>query len=349
MVGNVILRNAWYVAARSDEIGENALLGRTLLDEPVVMWRGAGGQAVALADRCSHRAVPLSLGSIVDGTLQCGYHGVCFDTNGECVKIPGQRVPQAALPVRAYALVERHGFVWLWFGDAAYADADLIPDAYTAADPAWATVGDRILVKCAHELIVENLNNHSHVQYVHPQIGAAGMADAESHMERVGDNVESKHWLLNSQAPPHFARAGNFNGPVDRWFHTTFLPPTTIALDLGCAVAGSGAPEGNRSQGVAFSQWHLITPETATTTHYFWVYARDFALNDERVDEQIRVTAQQTFEEDRAILEAQQRAMDREPGAPLMNIAVDATSIVVARVREEIALREPRELTKAGR
>ena len=344
----MILRDAWYVAACSREIGENQLLGRTLLDEPVVIWRTAG-EAVALADRCSHRAVPLSLGRVVEGTLQCGYHGVCFDAQGACVKIPGQGLPPTALPVRAYPLVERHGFIWLWFGEAASADPGLIPDAHTADDPGWAAVGDRMLVECAHELIVENLNNHSHVQYVHPGIGAAGMADTESHMERIGDTVESKHWLLNSQAPPHFAKAGNFTGPVDRWFHTTFLPPTTITLDLGCAVAGSGAPEGDRSQGVAFSQWHLITPETAATSHYFWVYARNFALDSEAVTAQIRATAQQTFEEDRVILEAQQRSMDRAPGAPLMNIAVDATSIVVARVREEIAARPSRERTTAAR
>src|ERR1700677_5142893 len=100
----MILRNAWYVAAWGHEIGENQLLGRTLLDEPVVMWR-SGGEAIALADRCTHRGVPLSLGSVVDGTLQCGYHGVCFDAQGACVKIPGQGVPQSALPVRAYPLV----------------------------------------------------------------------------------------------------------------------------------------------------------------------------------------------------------------------------------------------------
>jgi phenylpropionate dioxygenase-like ring-hydroxylating dioxygenase large terminal subunit len=344
----MILRNAWYVAAWSHEVVENQPLGRMLCDEPIVLWRSAG-RAVGLSDRCTHRGVPLSLGKIVDGVLQCGYHGVCFDAQGACVKIPGQGVPQSALPARAYPLVERHGFVWFWFGEAAYADPDLIADAHVADDPGWAAVGERILVEAAHELIIENLNNHSHVQYVHPQIGSAGMADAESHMQRIGDHVESKHWLLNCPAPPHFAKAGNFTGPVDRWFDTTFVPPSTVVLDLGCAVAGTGAPEGNRSEAIAFAQLHLMTPETATTTHYFWVYARNFALSDKAVTEQIRVTAQETFEEDRVILESQQRSLNRDPKAPLMNIAVDATSIVVTRVREEIAARPLRELTPAAR
>ncbi len=344
----MILRNAWYVAAWCHEIGENQLLGRTLLGEPVVMWR-TRGQAVALADRCAHRGVPLSLGSVVDGLLQCGYHGVCFDAQGTCVKIPGQGVPQSALPVRPYPLVERYGFVWLWFGDAAYADPGLIPDAHTADDPGWAAAGDRMLVQARHELVLENLNNHAHVPFVHPQIGAAGMADAESHLQRIGDHVESRHWLLNTTAPPHFAKAGNFTGPVDRWFHTTFLAPTTTALDVGCAVAGTGAPEGDRSAGIEISQLHLLTPETETTTHYFWVYARNFALDDAGQTEQLRAAAQQTFNQDLVILEAQQRSLDRDRDAPLMNMAADAASIMVTRIREEIAARPLRELAKVGR
>ena len=75
-------------------------------------------------------------------------------------------------------------------------------------------------------------------------------------------------------------------------------PPTTIVLDIGCAVAGSGAPEGDRSEGIELYSLHLITPETATTTHYFWVYARNFATNDGTLTEQLRTTAQATFLED---------------------------------------------------
>ena len=342
----MILPNAWYAAAWSNEVREGQLLGRTLLDEPVVMWR-ADGRAVALADRCSHRGVPLSLGRIVDGTLQCGYHGVCFDAAGACVKIPGQGVPQSALGVRAYPLTERHGFVWLWFGDPEFADPALVPDVHTADDPAWAATGERIVVNAGHELVIENLNNHAHVEFVHPQIGSPGMADVDSRIQRIGDTVERQNWLLNCQAPPHFAKAGNFTGPVDRWFHTTFLPPSTVTLDVGCAVAGTGAPDGNRSTAIEFSQVHLLTPETKNTTHYFWVYARNFAIEDSALTAQIHATAQQTFQQDQAILEAQQRSVDRDTAAPVMNIAADGAAIIVSRIRQELATRALHEKAKA--
>lgn len=341
----MILRNAWYVAAWGSEVGEETLLARTLLDEPIVLWR-THGRPIALADRCSHRGLPLSLGRVIDGVVECGYHGVCFDADGACVKIPGQGLPPYAIPVRCYPVIERYGFVWVWFGDAERADPDAIPDVHWAEDAGWVAARDRILVKAGHELLLENLNNHSHVEYVHAQVGSGGMSEADVRVRRFGDQVEIARWLLGRPAPPHLAKAGNFTGLVDRWFHGTFTPPTTIVLDLGCAPTGTGAPEGDRSQGIELRSLHLITPETETSTHYFWVYARSFALDDAGLTEQLRATATATFLEDLAILEAQQRALDRNGEQPFMNIAVDAGAITIDRLREEIAGRPLRTLSK---
>jgi vanillate O-demethylase monooxygenase subunit len=64
---------------------------------------------------------------VVGDQIQCGYHGLCFDQDGVCVRVPGQdSVPRAR--VRMYPLVERHGFAWIWLGDAERADTDLVPD-----------------------------------------------------------------------------------------------------------------------------------------------------------------------------------------------------------------------------
>ena len=90
------LRNAWYVAAWGEEIG-SAPLGRTLLGEPVVLYRGADGKAVALADRCCHRGLPLSMGRVEGDRIRCGYHGLVFDPQGICVEVPGQpKIPPGA-------------------------------------------------------------------------------------------------------------------------------------------------------------------------------------------------------------------------------------------------------------
>ena len=80
--------------------------------------------------------------------------------------------------------------------------------------------------------------------------------------------------------PPLFAKAGNFKDNVDRWQYVTWHPPGIVYLDVGCAEAGTGAPQGDRSQGISIWSSHLITPETETSSHYMFGFARDFSLDD---------------------------------------------------------------------
>ncbi len=85
----MFLKNYWYVAAYSDEVGREPL-GRVLLGEPVVLYRTEAGAPVALEDRCAHRRLPLSMGKVIGDTIQCHYHALEDDCTGACVKIPGQ-------------------------------------------------------------------------------------------------------------------------------------------------------------------------------------------------------------------------------------------------------------------
>ena len=73
------LRNTWYVAAWSGEVGRTCL-ARKILGEPVMLYRTAAGKPVALLDRCPHRLLPLSLGTLQGDTIECGYHGLTFDS-----------------------------------------------------------------------------------------------------------------------------------------------------------------------------------------------------------------------------------------------------------------------------
>jgi phenylpropionate dioxygenase-like ring-hydroxylating dioxygenase large terminal subunit len=147
--------------------GHQQPLARTLLDEPVVFFRGASGAVSALEDRCCHRNLPLSHGRVEGDTLTCGYHGMVYDAGGVCVKVPGQEfIPKAAC-VRNFPVREQDGVVWFWPGDPSLA-AHAEPPAYPFhSDPRWAHKGSRYLVQGHHELINDNLIDLSHVGYVH--------------------------------------------------------------------------------------------------------------------------------------------------------------------------------------
>ena len=132
-------KNTWYVVCTPDEI-EDKPLGRTICNEPIVLFRGDEGRVAAVEDFCPHRGAPLSLGFVRDGKLVCGYHGLEMGCDGKCAGMPGQRV-RGFPSIRAYPVVERHGFVWLWPGDPEQADPSLIPELHWANSPDWAYGG----------------------------------------------------------------------------------------------------------------------------------------------------------------------------------------------------------------
>ena len=52
------VKNAWYAAAWNHEIGTEPF-ARTILNEPLVLFRDTAGRVVVLEDRCCHRHLPL--------------------------------------------------------------------------------------------------------------------------------------------------------------------------------------------------------------------------------------------------------------------------------------------------
>src|ERR1700730_6595777 len=110
----MLLRNAWYIGAWADEIGGEQPLARRIFDEPIGLFRDGAGRVGALAARCCHRAAPLSMGTVVEEGIQCGYHGLVIDGSGRCVRIPGQKQIPADAQVRSYPAVEKDQLVWVW-------------------------------------------------------------------------------------------------------------------------------------------------------------------------------------------------------------------------------------------
>jgi len=55
------------------------------------------------------------------------------------------------------------------------------------------------------------------------------------------------------------------------------------------------------------------TPETLGTSHYFFCQARSFALDNDAMTEAIFQDVVTAFDEDRAMIEAQQHMLDRTP------------------------------------
>jgi len=333
--------NAWYAAAWSQEVGRREPLARCVCNRRMVLWRQASGAPVALEDACWHRMLPLSLGSIDGDDVVCRYHGLAFDGKGRCTRMPSQDRLNPKAGVRAYPVLERHRFVWVWPGDPAAADPALVPDMHWNDDPLWAGDGETMLAKCDYRLFVDNLMDLTHETFVHStSIGNRKVAETPMVTTHSGRTVTATRWMFDIDAPPFWREQLGKEGNVDRWQIICFEAPCTIVLDVGVAPAGTGAREGDRSQGVNGRVLNTITPETDRSCLYFWSLVRNYRLRDQSLTAHLRAANARIFTEDQIVVEAQQRALDAAPDRPLRVLNIDAASARARRIIEEMIAQE---------
>jgi vanillate O-demethylase monooxygenase subunit len=243
--------------------------------------------------------------------------------------------------VRSYPVVERHRWIWIWLGDPALADPALIPDLFWNDGPDWAVTGTYHHCDAEYRLMIDAQLDATHVTYVHPDtLGSSSVQATPPKVERKDDGLTIQRWLIGVEPPPIWALAGGFMGLVDRWILATYQPPTGCLFDMGAAEAGTGAPEGDRSQGITNRTSHFVTPETEQSCHYFWLFARNYRIEDEALSERMKPGVHQTFQEDVDVIEAQQRGL--LGGAPPVQIDVNAdiATIQARRVLEGLIAAE---------
>ncbi len=325
------LRNTWYAAAWSRELHER-MLSRTILNEPIVLFRKQDRTVVALQDRCAHRFVPLHLGRLENNIIECKYHGLKFDETGSCIFNPhGDGSIPSGVRVKRYIVVERFGVTWIWMGDPTRADPSQIRCFSEFDDARYTSVTGYTYVAANYQLISDNLLDLTHGQYVHPLFtNSAGPATMEADTSNEPGTVWAKFIRKNQYPNQYFQMLGY---PKDqRGDHRNYMrwnAPGVLLLDVGMTSAG-GLP----SEGISIPTAHLLTPETLTSTHYFWGMARNFRLDDESFSEQLLETGMKVFEnEDKPIIEAQQRAMGASDDLFAMKPALLRTDRAAVRAR----------------
>ncbi len=351
----MFLKNCWYVAAEADEVNREPF-ARTICDEAVVFWRTEAGKAVAFEDRCCHRRMPLRKGATVGDRLRCHYHGLEFDVSGTCVHVPGQQTIPPDARVRAYPVVERYKWIWIWLGDPAEAVEDeIIPFPWRESED-WGDKGTHFHVNADYRLLIDNLLDQSHLAFVHAStIGNAAIAErANIRTIKAGDSVTVARWMVGKPAPPTYRLVMGW-GPdriVDRWAINEFRPPCAVRLLVGAAP---GAAEGKDfgfaeldhsvpENGFAFRNLNFITPETETSCHYFWSNACNIKpITEERTDLQFRQVAA-AFHQDWEVLEMQQQNWDDRP---VINTNADVGWIAARQMIEDQLAEESRSLAAA--
>lgn len=128
-----MIKNQWYAVLSSKDVKRGKPVGTTRLGKKLVLWRDEKGAVCCIADKCCHRGASLSCGRITEGRVACPFHGFEYDAGGRVIRIPangkGSPVP-SNFKVDTYICREKHGFIWLWYGDA----PSVLPDIPFFAD-----------------------------------------------------------------------------------------------------------------------------------------------------------------------------------------------------------------------
>lgn len=290
------------MAGWSAEIGAT-LLRRRILGCAIVLYRLENGRVAALNDRCPHRFMPLSKGERRGDTIRCGYHGLTFDASGKCVHNPfAEKIPNGAV-VRTWPVEERDGIVWLWAGDASRADPARIPDFSAVKDGSGAPpIRGYQLMRANYEYGTDNLMDLSHIEFVHRGTFAGnGVIFKGKHtVHQEGDTLHSNWWMPDVAAPPHTAGVYPPDMRTDHWLNMRWNAPASMLLEVGATPTGTST-----AQGAVVFQAHILTPETDSTTHYFWETARTLPVANPDADAFLRELMTQAFDtEDKPVIEA---------------------------------------------
>jgi len=334
--------DAWYMAAWSDEVGE-ALLRRRLLGKAILFYRLTDGSVTALDDRCPHRFAPLSLGTRNGDEVTCAYHGLTFDGAGACVRNPFGPPPRGAA-VRRWPVREQDGIIWFWPGDPELADDAPLPDfAILHLGQPAPPISGLMPMAADYQYGTDNLMDLSHIEFVHRgSFAGRGVIFAGEHKVRQeGGFLHSDWWMPDVPAPAHTYGIYPPEMRTDHWLEMRWQAPATMLLEIGATPAG-----GERDDGVIVHQAHILTPETADTSHYFWATTRSGGPVTEEGDAMLRGLMSQAFvEEDKPIIEAAFANLDGEDfwAARPVFLGVDAGGARARRLLQSMISRSSHE------
>jgi phenylpropionate dioxygenase-like ring-hydroxylating dioxygenase large terminal subunit len=294
------LRNCWYLAAWSEELAHASALGRTYLDTAVALFRDESGVAAAVEDRCSHRFAPLAAGKVVKGALQCPYHGLRFNAQGQCAHNPYGPALRA-MGIRSFPLVERSRALWIWMGEAKDADPALVPALdYFESVPDSAFSAGYLHGKAHYELLSDNILDLTHTEYLHPGTLAAGfVGKVRPTIEETEAGIVLTWFVPDSEPLPLSRKLLPDLGRSDLLMRVEWSAPATMKLTSGTLPLGGAEADGYLNHNL-----HVMTPETEASAHYFFAATRNYRVEDADLNATIAAARAQIFStEDLPIIE----------------------------------------------
>lgn len=319
---------AWYVICTSAELKAGAKpLARSLYGTPIAVWRSVSGTPSAMLDRCPHRGVPLTFGTVCGEHLQCGYHGWTFDGAGRCQRVPtliGESDKQGR-QATVYPLREQQGFVWIWADTKTEPDCD--PYTFPYADkPGYLTVRHQVRANGSVHAVAENALDVPHTAFLHGGLFRKDTANPnriKCVLERTDAGVACEYigeprpeglvaWLL--------APSGGIVTHFDR-FHMPCITEVEYALGEDSHFVNAAA----------------LTPADDYDTILYAVAAIRTRIPSFLIKPVVLPFAMRIFAQDRVVLELQTASAQRFAGSRYASTEVDLIGPHILRLLNRAA------------
>ncbi|HLW71441.1 MAG TPA: aromatic ring-hydroxylating dioxygenase subunit alpha [Candidatus Binataceae bacterium] len=346
-------RNLWYCAGWDYELsqGRDALLARRLANEPIVLYRKPAGGIVAMEDRCPHRQAALHLGRKEGDALRCLYHGMKFGPDGMCVEIPGQRAIPARARVRTLPVVEKDNWIWVWMGDPARADPNLICFAVGPSDPNWNIKTGKLTVKANHRLEIANLMDLSHANWIHSKTlgGTRAWVDVKPTRTPTPLGVNSEAWFYSVPAPSFAQHLFPPDALFDWHVDVQMTLPCNFVIHFKVFTPGTATSGPSNGQMLLDSySSQAVTPVDEDTCEYYFSWGASKATDAPGMSDMLFETVDAAFQEDAIVLEAQHRNLKERPDGNLVNIVHDAGPEMLLRLLDKRIEEEATEARQAA-
>lgn len=338
-------RNMWWVAAHSREVMTKPM-ARWLLETPVVLYRTEDGAPAAIYDRCPHRWAPLSEGHVCGDKIVCPYHGMEFDTAGNCTKTPTQKMMPKTAQIPAFTVKEAGAFIWIWMGDQDAIDCEP-PDVAYQTDLGWSFLDGYYEVGANWVLIRENVLDLTHIAFLHKNTFKQDdwITAPDSFLD--GETVTYEQEFDLAPLSPLFCAGMGLpeDKPIKRK-QVGRMP--ALSISFSDWIVHDSAPEDGARSDFIMRGCHIVTPAQRGKTHYFWGAAFDVPTLSDDVAEKTKASIIAAFDEDKHLLEIMQKQIEDDPrGMDYLEVTLgaDGAGIFVRQILNKKLAAEGRKLS----
>lgn len=248
-----LLRTFWHPVALSRSLLPGTAQPLRMLGENFTLFRGSGGDAHLVGERCAHRCTVLHTGWVEGDEIRCMYHGWKYDGDGRCTERPVERdaIPPV-IRIAGYPVHEYAGLIFAYFGTPPAPAFDLPRRA--VCERTDATILALVQVwPCNWYQSVENAMDGAHVSFVHQKgrVGAFGQAVTNAIPELEYVETDSGMRQIATRGPGN-VRVSDWNFPNSNHIRV----PGPLKSDPWIDACSWKVPIDDRSH-ARFSTWTI--------------------------------------------------------------------------------------------